>query len=83
MIYIGGRMLFFSNWNWNNWNFTPLPGHRQEKSATIVHCCALLFDLVFYSPNFLRISLGIAFLLMRKSMVLAAMKALVMYQMPL
>ena len=35
------------------------------------------------SPSFLRISAGIAFLLMRKSIVLAAMKALVMYQIPL
>ena len=42
-----------------------------------------LVVMTVYSPNFLRISLGMAFLLMRKSMVLAAMKALVMYQMPL
>ena len=34
-------------------------------------------------PSFLRMSLGIAFLLIRKSMVRAATKALVMYQMPL
>ena len=34
-------------------------------------------------PSFLRISVGIAFLLIRKSIVLAAMKALVIYQMPL
>ena len=34
-------------------------------------------------PNFFRISAGIAFLLMRKSIVLAAMKALVIYQVPL
>ena len=34
-------------------------------------------------PSFLRMSLGMAFLLMRKSMVFAATKALVMYHVPL
>ena len=36
-----------------------------------------------YRFSFLRLFLGIAFLLMRKSIVLAAMKVLVIYQMPL
>ena len=50
-----------------------------EKMGTSI----LFVVMTIYSPNFLRISLGMAFLLMRKSMVLAAMKALVMYQIPL
>ena len=50
-----------------------------EKPGTSI----LFMGMTVYSPNFLRISLGMAFLLMRKSMVLAAMKDLVMYQMPL
>ena len=52
-------------------------------ASTIITISLFISMNRHYSPNFLRISLGMAFLLMRKSIVLATMKALVMYQIPL
>jgi hypothetical protein len=52
------------------------PSHSGEEADRIA------YDLFDQMLHFLRMSLGTAFLLTMKSMVLAMMKFLVMYQMP-
>ncbi len=52
-------------------------------SFAIIKDFTLLCLYLYQMPSFLRISFGMAFLLTMKSIVLAMMKVLVIYQMPL